>query len=383
MRRPENGKGACAHVYAFVMPGILIAYLFSTVIGCGDDAPAISEAGISNFRYDSTAASGTVGCCNERIYFSFDQGSAGQRYYYIGIEKDGRLLAYGPDTVIDGAFFDVEHYIDINYTHNLTTGEYYNFYVYACNYESDVGVIDDYTGRAGPENRWFMSDWSGEPCFPTCCTPGYYYATAFKDSVSAIGARAKIKSRYGDLCRGGQGSLTSYAHSCVYVNINDANGSWVQSGFIKRRDSLTIGWNIGRYSEASAGDFFIRIIDSIYHGSFEGAERTYQIELVVDSGLWQISDNGEVWGEYEDAYWIGMSGVNVQWTGEIFGYETDMAGTSDNPCTIENCAYKVVGHTYYQDADLTPSDMRSSDFGQWQTRYISGTEAEIWDANPL
>lgn len=216
------------------------------------------------------------------------------------------------------------------------------------------------------------------------CTPDpsgrHFYSTANKPVANLIGAKAKIKTRWGKLCC--EGCATSAAFSSPFVNVSDETGPlhWAQTGFNKERTAGQVTPFTCRFAE-SMGDTYHHTYDTA-HPPTEGSEHVYQVDLNESTGTWTFSMDGTVWETYQDPAWVRKKGNTVQWTGEIINREDDMAGTSGDKCHFTECQYRTAGQAY-QDAAITAGQVRSDDNAEWGATRISGSALDIWDKKPV
>jgi hypothetical protein len=216
------------------------------------------------------------------------------------------------------------------------------------------------------------------------CTPGaggrHFYAHAYKSVADLIGAKGKIKTRFGKLCC--EGCATSAAFSSPFVNISNETGSliWAQSGFNKERTAGHANTFTCRFAEANGNTYHVNFDTA--HPPAEGSEHVYQVDLDESTGTWTFSYDGTAWETFADGGWLHKRGTSVQWTGEIINKEDDMAGTSGNKCNFTECQFRSQGHGY-QDAGITAGEVRSDDNDEWGATRNSGTAFDIWDKKPL
>lgn len=216
-----------------------------------------------------------------------------------------------------------------------------------------------------------------------CCTPGWRYAAAVIENKPFYGIRASIDTRYGKLC--GQGLDTNLTHSVVYVDINydtivvsqsppDTINLWVQTGYIKKRNWGDSSYFIGRYFEVE-GEYYYRYIDSLITVPQEGITYAYEIQLFDTYGTWYGIFEGYTWFIWDnDSMWQYQPGNVAQWTAEIYGLETDMAGTINNPCQINNCQIDTMSNNQFRyiGAGLSKNDLYSNDWNKWWIEYVTG-----------
>lgn len=215
------------------------------------------------------------------------------------------------------------------------------------------------------------------------CTPGagrHFYAHAYKAIADLVGAKTKLKTRWGKLCCEGCG--TSAAFSSPFVNISNETGTliWAQSGFNKERTAGQVNTFTCRFAEANGNTYHVNFDTA--HPPAEGSEHVYQVDLNEATGAWSFSFDGTVWETFTDAAWIHKRGNSVQWSGEIINREDDMAGTDADKCHFTECQFKTHGHAY-QDAAITAAEVHTDDNAEWGASRISGTAIDIWDKKPL
>jgi hypothetical protein len=125
---------------------------------------------------------------------------------------------------------------------------------------------------------------------------------------------------------------------------------------------------------------------SLTETALPGTERTYELRLDVDNGKWYFSDNGLEWAETEPIpEWTGITGNYVQWTGEIYGRETDMPGTNSLRCTLNMCNYTCRYDSTWRSPNFLNSgcEVHTSDSTEWGVNPTSQESIEIWDKVPL
>ena len=162
----------------------------------------------------------------------FSDSGSGSSYYYVGVEDNGRLLAYSDGYAMIAPFGDRVIQMDVDYS-QIKASAYYNFYVYTCNSQSDVGDIDKTTKKGGPASLSVnTTTWDTANCRQVCCTPGHFYVLAKRYVSSLLGAKAKIKTRYGAMCS----ETADTTISCAFADVSyefQGGQYWAQSGFIK------------------------------------------------------------------------------------------------------------------------------------------------------
>ena len=173
--------------------------------------------------------------------------------------------------------------------------------------------------------------------------------------------------------------------SCAFADVSyefQGGQYWAQSGFFRERPGAYSGYNRGRYFEIQ-GYGYRQQMDSILRVPAEGSEHNYRIEMNLYTGTWEAAYDDTVWFVWaNDPFWQNTPGNSIQWTGEIYGYETDMPGTYTSPCTIKACSLKTTSSVFYQSAGIRSDSLFGSNFSEWQIQYMSPTQVNIWDVNP-
>jgi len=316
----------------------------------------------------------------------FSDSGSGSSYYYVGVEDNGRLLAYSDGYAIIAPFGDRVIQMDVDYS-QIKYSAYYNFCVYACGYSSDVGNLNLATKKGGPVSLSVnTTSWDTTSCYQICCTrpsdpSARYYAQAQKLFPDIIAVKASIKTRYGTLCNAPAG--TDNAFCVVYASVF-SNGvyRWAQTGYGYERNP---DWGnrvyYYRYAEVRGYNGIRPKYDSISPPS-ETSAHVYECKLNLATGTWQFYDDGVCWYTYSDGAWINSPGDGIGWTGEICNFEDDLAGTVGNKCTVTSCGYKENGDANYRNPNIASSDIYSDDINEWGIEVVSGTAVNIWDKNP-
>lgn len=115
------------------------------------------------------------------------------------------------------------------------------------------------------------------PCSATAnvkvctCTQGRKYAYVIRVLTDLMGAKAKIKTRYGKLCCEIEGCSTEAAFHAVYANIsNNSSGlKWAQIGFSRRRNAGYAAIIQYRRAEIQGDNYFIEMDTA--HAPAEGS----------------------------------------------------------------------------------------------------------------
>jgi hypothetical protein len=225
------------------------------------------------------------------------------------------------------------------------------------------------------------------PCTATAnvkvctCTQGRKYAFVRLLRANLVGARCRIKTRYGKLCCEIEGCSTVSAFHAVYANISnhESGMKWAQVGFSRRRNAGSTAIIQYRKAEIQGDNYFIDMDTA--NAPAEGSTHEWQCQLNKSTGQWSYSDNGTVWRTYTDTFWQSHLGGDLNYTGEILNAEDDMPGTSGDKCQFTDCQYKLDGAGYV-DAGIRASDLNNTDTAGLGIERVSGTAFNIWDKQP-
>ena len=82
-----------------------------------------------------------------------------------------------------------------------------------------------------------------------------------------------------------------------------------------------------------------------------------------------------------------LKGTKYSYGGEIKGLETDMVGTSSDPCIITDCGYSVITSSgwEYRKTNFklrTIKYWNKDDTTEWMIKAIDSNTVHIWDVNP-
>ena len=210
----------------------------------------------------------------------------------------------------------------------------------------------------------------------TCTvTSGRKYAFAIKSINTAIGVRAKIKTRYGKLTCEDEGCSTKTAYHVVYANLSGTGAAgtiWAQSGFGRERNAGSTAIKTYRYGEMQGALYKVNYDTA--NAPAEGSGHLYQCELDQPSGTWTYSQDGTAWNKIADNGWKGKASDNISYPGEIFNSEDDMPGTDANKCEFTECQYLEVAKPPVEEA--SPSTILS-DFGFDRSDITPQQQAQI------
>ncbi len=218
------------------------------------------------------------------------------------------------------------------------------------------------------------------------CTPGYRYALAWQDLDDVTGCSAYIRTRTPTLCGEplAQGLTASAASAGVQKHEGTSLVKWAQTGYSRRRllNSTTI---LQRgYAEVVAGpdpigDRYVNYTDDP-PGSGTHEYKCYLISSLF--GTWRFEYDGLVWDQWTHNGWKNVAGDELQWSGEIWDIENDMVGTATAKCDFTQCQYAFFW-TWFEDANIPPGNIYTSDANEWGVERISGTSINVWDKNTL
>ncbi len=221
------------------------------------------------------------------------------------------------------------------------------------------------------------------------CTPapggGRFYAKGGPKGIAdLIGAKAKIKTRYGKLCCEDEGCSDVSAFYVVYVNVSntDSGTIWAQTGWGRERNAGSTSIKKYRYAEMQGGTGPQSNTYDTGHAPAEGSTHEYRCDLNTATGNWEFFFDGHKWEHFADDAWKHKKGTNVSWPAELFNKEDDMPGTSGSKCSFTACQHRVAGADYV-DAGFTAGEVDSSDASEWGSERISATAFNIWDKKPL
>ena len=117
-------------------------------------------------------------------------------------------------------------------------------------------------------------------------------------------------------------------------------------------------------------------------GLVHGDSSRYEARLNALTGTWYFEKNGT---EYPRAsgphtYWVGQTGRQVQWTGEVRGSETDMPGRETSKVKFRNCQYHDGSH--WRDTVMnSPGHKILTDDDEYGIEPVMSTGFNIWDKN--
>jgi hypothetical protein len=215
------------------------------------------------------------------------------------------------------------------------------------------------------------------------CTPGRKYAYAKKEMTGLIGVKAKIKTRRGKVAGEAMKCSKAEAYYVAYANISGTlNGqlAWAQTGFGRERNAGSSDIKTYRYAEMNGNVYKVKYDNA--NAPLDRSELVYECVLDKNNGTWTFYQQGVKWQVFADAGWKNLTGDSVQWTGEIYNKEDDMAGTAAEKCTFSECQIKLAGKEYAS-PNLTDGDVSSDDAAEWGAERNSGNAISIWDVNPL
>ncbi len=84
-----------------------------------------------------------------------------------------------------------------------------------------------------------------------------------------------------------------------------------------------------------------------------------------------------------DPVWEATYGESARYGGEVYGLESDMAGTQSDPCTISDCQLKRNGQSYQYTTFNSGSVKRdTTDGNEWWIWYPDDVTLRVYDKNP-
>lgn len=318
-------------------------------LGCDDTGPA-PPSGITSFRYVALSYTDCI-LCGWRYHFYVSDNSSGQSFYYwIGVfNPSNRMLARGEAMLLETPFYDSLVSVDLDHTfadldqNNSFSGNLH-FVLYRTNNPAFVGYPDSCYSDA--DTMLSVDIQIQSDCFHACCknTKERYKSYALKHLSDADGISALIKSRFGKLCGEYYGNNT-LAQSSAWVGLQDSiYGTFtpfIQTGYmiLRLQDSTKIDTIIyaefrERSPEASV------LIRSNTIKPQDNEIYKYSIEYNQTLGRFDILFNGNYWLYIDLISWDDKTFEYGAWVSEICGFETDMSGTRNNPCTFTNCEYR-------------------------------------------
>src|SRR5205807_5122219 len=127
-------------------------------------------------------------------------------------------------------------------------------------------------------------------CTPRAGDLRWYAAAGPKSIANLIGAKTKIKTRYGKLCCEIEGCSTDDAFHAVYTNISNETGAlkWAQVGFSRRRNRGSAAIIQYRKAEINGDNYFIDMDTA--GAPAEGTTHEWKCELDKATGKWSYSD---------------------------------------------------------------------------------------------
>ena len=209
-----------------------------------------------------------------------------------------------------------------------------------------------------------------------CCTPQNSHIGATKYVSLLDGAKATIKTRYGDLCCEDCPLQPGGMQAGILGIIDDEPREWGETGYLR---IMYAGEIQGRFAEVMGPGHHLKIDLA----PSEGSNITYKVELDKSTGYWKFYYNGTLWHTFTEfsSYWQNRTCGRVYWAGEITNLEDDMPGTLGNKCDFTGCQYKNKDGGTYQSAGLTSANVDPSTV-KWGAKYVSGTAFSIWDIEP-
>jgi len=232
---------------------------------------------------------------------------------------------------------------------------------------------------------------------------GHFYSGAQKSVARLVGYECQITAKATVLpC---EGTATFEAFSATWTGVTKADVSkWCQVGFTRRRYSPNTAINFWTKVEVRAGP---NAADYYYHTHAApaiGSNHTYRGELDPDTGKWEVFVDGARIDQFTNAGWINDTGDRVDYQGEVYDQNSQIAGTSGDHCSFSACRYRTAtrrssssarsassgassssgprsGWTVgaWTNAGLTAANCSTDEASKWGNTRVNGETLEIWD----
>jgi len=234
---------------------------------------------------------------------------------------------------------------------------------------------------------------------------GHFYSGAQKRLPGLVGYECSITAKATVLpC---EPTATFDAFSATWTGITKADISkWCQVGFTRRRYSPNTAVNFWTKVEVNAGP---AAADYYYHTHAApaiGSNDTYRGELDPDTGKWEVYLNGTRIDQFTNAGWRNDTGDRVDYQGEVFDENSQIAGTSADHCAFSNCRFRTATRRSssssrssssarsssssggpasgwnvgaWTNAGLTAANCHTTNAAKWGNTRIDGQTIEIWD----
>jgi hypothetical protein len=368
--------------------------LMIVMAGCSGQVD-IPVGGIDSVRVDNVVENycNSFDPCSYTYWISFQDPEQGDHYYWAELASRTDT-AKGKTVEMYNNGWDW-HSINVTaYYFEVTPYEYYYVNVYRTNSPLYGGIVAKRTSAGMLLGSPMQMGPFATDCGTTCCTENYAWAGIAKfnpTGANLVGAKANITTRYPEeLC--GQTTDATYSHSVVWVAVvydtsAGYHGSiWAASGYGK--------WRFEGFNEVFKARFLEMqgVGDATYYKRVDinnpnippdDEVHEFKTELNPETYRWLAFYDNQIYDSATyDPIWQSVLGSYSRFSGEIFNFEDDMAGTADHKCRIAQCSTKSLGGSYgFVDFSLY-SEFWYSDTTEWMVRIVNSHTIDIWDVKP-
>ncbi len=384
-----------------IVPSLLLTAI--TLFGCAGDGGAPEVPSYSFWEdYPSTHDN----CCGQNYVISVS-GTAppGGSYYMACLTlRDSLILKGEPVWIDEGAFSGAEVYLAVSHLDNLLAEEYR---VRIFSAESSEGLIRASDRVLATEGSLVEVPSYADSTCATCCSRDPWdtngeksrrYCMGARAPGSIVGVKARTKTRWGQLCGGGGSTEAAQSNAFVLVHssddIIDPPNAFMQAGYMKYRSSGATDDVQFMYVERLNLDeelpYFMPLLGDMEIDSLEeGDYHDYEVILNEARTGWRfLYDNGYVltMGVSPEP-WPDTLADWVSWQTEILKRETDMPGTSADPCVFADCMYMRAGEayttvTFTEGQDIVRCTGIEGNPIEWDALGRNDT-LFVWDLHPL
>lgn len=358
------------------------------LVGCEESDKSVVQADLRGAQVVASSVDGcSAGACYVTLTITIDDTVSGYDYWARAIY--GRDTATGnrqSDTVITG---DRTIYLTIPYFSNFDQYTTPSIDIYRCGSKCRPGRTGgSYTSGkiTVPFDMSTVTNFYGyaTDCVIYCCTDstehaGWYHVGCGGIVFDAITASAKIETRWGKLC-GESTNSSEYAHRGAHLNLsNSGRNIFAQMGYLRYRyggeidSAFYVEIQGNNYDRHYGSEFIV----PIYGAPAEGREVTYRIEVDTTSGNWSYFIDGGLVDQFGDFAWVNTFADELSVVGEIYGRESDIPGTTANPCEFSSYLVQFnTGQWAWPQFDST--HVRNPDTLEWST-HLAAASFSIWD----
>jgi hypothetical protein len=228
---------------------------------------------------------------------------------------------------------------------------------------------------------------------------GHFYTGASKTVARLVSYECQIVARASVLpC---EGTATFDAFCATWTGITKADiTKWCQIGFTRRRYSPHTEIKFWTKVEVKAGPAAADYYYASHAAPTIGTTYTYRGDLNPDTGKWEVFVDGAQVDQFTNRGWINLTGDRVDYQGEIYDENSQIAGTSGARCKFSSCRYRTASRRSsssgrgsssssgsgsnwtvgaWTNAALTAGDCTTDDAARWGNNRIDGQTLEIWD----